>query len=89
VLCNEEWRATRRGEVGDKEGLLLQLISSTVNDGDNCYTYVLSSSSRRLIASCTAESHRFAAAMRSLREPKVYTALVCDGTEKIRDLRVL
>jgi hypothetical protein len=70
VLCNEEWRATRRGEVGDKEGL------------------VLSSSSRRLIASCTAESHRFAAAMRSLREPKVGVIksgkllgwTVCDST---------
>ena len=37
VLCREEWSATRRGEEGDKEGLLLKVISSTVNNSDDCY----------------------------------------------------
>ena len=37
VLCREEWRATRRGEEGDKEELLLKVISSTMNDDDDCY----------------------------------------------------
>ncbi len=71
VLWRDEWRATRRGEEGDKEELLLDVMSSSVHDGDSCHTYMLSSSSRRLIASCTAESHRFAAAMRSLSALKV------------------
>lgn len=37
VLWREEWRATRRGEEGD-EGLLLKVISSSVNDGEGYYS---------------------------------------------------
>ena len=37
VLCREEWRATRRGEEGDKEGLLLKSDQLNVNDGDSYY----------------------------------------------------
>jgi hypothetical protein len=50
VLKSAECKAARRGEVGGEEGTLIKLIGLGAND-QTAVTYMLSSSSRRLIAS--------------------------------------
>jgi len=71
----------RRGEDGGEEGALAKDVGSRTNDR-TVATYMLSSSSRRLMASCTVESHRCAAAMRSLSESKVWVVYVSTGSDR-------
>ena len=57
------------------EGVLRKVLSPRKNDR-LATTYALSSSSRRLMTSCTVESHRCAAEIRSLSTLKVCTVYV-------------
>lgn len=71
VLRRAEWTATRRGEEGGEEGALIDVINLGTKI-QTAGTHMLSSSWRRLMASLTVESHRCAAAMRSLSAPKAW-----------------